>query len=191
MNIRALTVCFWLTLVGTAAVAGPEHEHETHIKIKVDDGADTFEWHSDDADIDGLEVGESKTLTSESGKEATITRTEDGFVIEADGETVDIMKFHDGDHTMMIHGDHDVVVDTDKRIEKRIEVIKTDGDDAVTIISSAGIDADKRARIEAALEEAGVEGEVLFLDGSELHEDGKAHAKREVRVIRKKKDATN
>ncbi|MBT8094917.1 MAG: hypothetical protein KJP08_08910 [Gammaproteobacteria bacterium] len=187
MKIRTLTVFFWLMLIGAAAVAG--EKYETHIKIEVDDGADTFEWHSEDADIESLEVGESKTLTSEGGKEATITRTEDGFVIESDGETVDIMKFHDSDHKMMTHGDHDVVIDTDKRVEKRIEVIKAGGDEAITIISTEGIDDAKRARIQSALEEAGVEGDVLFLDGSDLHEDGQAHARREVRIIRKEKDA--
>jgi hypothetical protein len=191
MNIKALTLFFWLTLIGTAAVAGDKHE--TQIKIKVDDGTDTFEWHSDDSELDleNLEVGESKTLTSEGGKEATVTRTEDGLAFEIDGETVDVMKLHDGDHKMMIHGDHDVVIDADKRIEKRVKVLKTGGDEAVTIISTADMDDEKRARIEAALEEAGVDGEVLFLDGGDLHEEGKVHAKREVRVIRKEKDATN
>jgi hypothetical protein len=187
MRIKTLTVFFWLILIAAAALAG--EKHETHIKIKVDDGADTFEWHSDDSDrdLESLEVGESTTLTSASGKEATVTRTEDGLVIEVDGKTIDVMKFHDGDHKMTIHGDHDVVIDGEKRIEKRIEVIRTDGDEAVTIISAEGIDDEKRARIEAALEEAGVDGEILFLDGSELHEDGQAHAKREVRIIRKEK----
>ena len=135
-------------------------------------------------------MGDSKTLTSESGKEATVTRTEDGLVFEVDGKKIDIMDFHGGEHKVMIHGDHDVVIDTDKRIEKRIEVIKTDGDEAVTIISTGDIDDEQRARIEAALKEAGLDGEVLFLDG-DLHEDGQAHAKREVRIIRKEKDATN
>ena len=189
MRIRTLTVFFWLFLIAAAAVAG--EKHATHIEIKVDDDGEVFAWHSDDADLESLAVGESKTLTSESGREATITRTEDGFVIEADGETIDVLNLHGGKHVKMIHGDHDVVIDTEKRIEKRIEVIKTDDDEAVTIISTAGMDDAKRARIEAALEEAGVEGDVLFLDGSDLHEDGQAHARREIRIIRKEKEPTD
>ncbi len=191
MNVKTLLVFFWLTLIGAAAAAGDKQE--THIKIKVDDGADTFEWHSDDADLnlEDLDVGESRTLTSEGGKEATVTRTADGFVFEVDGEAIDVLKFRDGNHTKTIHGDHDVVVESDKRIEKRIKVIRDGDDEAVTIVSTGAIDEAKRARIEAALKEAGVEGEVLFLDGSELHEHGQAHARRELRIIRKEKDATN
>ena len=187
MRIRTFTVFFWLILIGAAALAG--EQHETHIAIEVDDGTDTFTWHSDDSDLDldSLEVGESRTLTSEGGKEATVMRTEDGLVFDVDGETIDVMKLHGGDRVKMIHGEHDIEVNT----EKRIEIIKTGGDEAVTIISTAGIDDAKRARIEAALEEAGVEGDVLFLDGSDLHEDGQAHARREIRVIRKEKDATD
>lgn len=187
MSIKSFTVFLWFSLIGAAAVAG--EGHETHIKIKVDSDGDVFEWHSDDSDLDldGLEVGETRTLTSKDGKEATVTRTEDGLVFEADGKTIDIMKLHGDSGIPALHGDHDVVIDT----EKRIKIIKSGGNEAVTIISAAGIDADKKARIEAALEEAGVDGEILFLDGGELHEDGHAEVKREVRVIRKDKDATD
>ena len=46
MKIRTLTVFFWLTLIGAAAIAG--EKHDTRVEVKVDDGTDTFEWHSEE-----------------------------------------------------------------------------------------------------------------------------------------------
>jgi hypothetical protein len=74
---------------------------------------------------------------------------------------------------------------------KNVRVIKTDDAADVTIISSDEIDQETRARIEAALREAGKDGEVLFLDGSDLHEDAQAHGEHDVRIIKKKVEKTN
>jgi hypothetical protein len=65
-----------------------------------------------------------------------------------------------------------------------VKVIKSDHVDGVTIISSSEINDETRARIKQVLKDAGTDGEVMFLDGSEL---GDAHADGEhkVRVIKK------
>lgn len=53
-------------------------------------------------------------------------------------------------------------------------------------------DAATRARIADVLRDAGKHGEIIYLDSSELHDDGhRAGGKREVRVIRKEVDVTN
>ena len=201
MNLRTITVFFWACLIASAAIAG--EKHETHIKIVTDDTeASAFEWHSSDADGDlsDLEVGESKTLTGDDGKEVTVTRTEKGLTFDIGGETIEMMDFdgdgeivvdvdvvHEGDGKHMVHKDGDVVI---KKM-KNVKVIKTDDAADVTVISSDEIDDETRARIEEALREAGKDGEVVFLDGSELHGDAQAHGDHDVRIIKKKIEKTN
>ncbi len=201
MNLRTITVFFWACLIASAAIAG--EKHETHIKIVTDDTeTGTFEWSSSDADGDfsDLEVGDSKTITGDDGKEVTVTRTEKGLTFDIDGRAVEMMDFdgageivvdvdviHEGDGKHRVHKDGDVVI----KKTKNVRVIKTDEAADVTIISSDEIDDETRARIEAALREAGKDGEVLFLDGSELQEDAQAHGEHEVRIIKKKIEKTN
>ena len=44
---------------------------------------------------------------------------------------------------------------------------------------------------EAVLKEAGKDGEVVFIDGSELTGDARAHSEHDVRIIKKKVEKTN
>ncbi len=203
MNVRALTVFFWGCLIASAAVAG--EKHETHVKILTDDADGTFEWHSSDpnADFSDLEVGESKTITGDDGEEVTVTRTEAGLEFDVDGKKIQLMEFiddgdvtvdidvlHDGDAGHVVHKigkDGEVIVEK----SKRVKIIKTDEAADVTIISSDEIDAETRARIKAALKDAGKDGEVLFIDGSELGSDAQAHGEHDVRIIRKQVEKTN
>jgi hypothetical protein len=181
-------------------VAG--EKQETHIKIVTDDADGGFEWHSTDpnADFSDLDVGESKTITDDDGKEVTVTRTEEGFEFDVGGEKIQLMEFtddgnvtvdidvvHDGDGRHMVHKDGDIVIEK----SKNVRIIKTDDAAGVTIISSDEIDDETRAKIKAALQEAGKDGEVLFIDGSELGDDAQAHGEHDVRIIRKKVEKTN
>lgn len=43
-----------------------------------------------DLDLEPLEEGESKTFTTDSGKEVTITRTEEGYTLDVDGKEMKI-----------------------------------------------------------------------------------------------------
>lgn len=185
MKLRTFTVFLWGCLIAAAAVAGEEHETKIKIAVAGDgDDAKVFEWHSADSGVDltSLEVGESKTITNEDGKEVTFTRTEDGLDIAVDGEHIEVMKMHG-------HGEIDVDVEMLHDSETKVFVHKVhdSGDDAtVTIISSDAIDEKTRERLKKVLEDAGKDGEILFLDGSELSGGETAHGKHEVRVIKKK-----
>lgn len=200
MNFRAIAVFLWSCLVATAAVAG--EEHETKIVIKTDDSENgVFEWvsHDTNADFSDLEVGESKTVKGDDGKEVTVTRTEKGLEFDiagkkiemlhlGDGEsgniTIDVDVDHDGDMKHMIHKMHkdgDVIVNK----AHNVKIIKADSADGVTIISTNEIDDATRAKLEKVLKEAGAEGEVMFIDGSELHGDEQAGA-HGVHVIKKR-----
>jgi hypothetical protein len=205
LTLRALTVFLWGCLIAAAAVAG--EQHESKIKIAVDgDGGEpkVFEWHSSDpeSDLSNLDVGESKTLSGDDGQEVVVTRTEDGLTFDIDGEKLEMMNFsgdgevfvdidveHDGMAKHKIHkiqSDDTVVINK----SKNVKVIKSDHVDGVTIISSSEINDETRARIKQVLKDAGTDGEVMFVDGSEL---GDAHADGEhkVRVIKKKIETTD
>jgi len=195
VNSRAFVVFLWGCLIATAAVAG--EEHKTVIKIAVDDEAGAqkeFSWHSDDADLDleGLEVGESKTMNDDDGNEVTVTRTEKGLEFDVDGEKIELMDF-DGDANIVVdvlrgdgkdvvihaNGDHEQVI---VNKHKNVKIIKARDHHDVTIISAKEIDDEARAKIKEVLGDE----DVMFIDGSELDGDEQVHEKHEVRIIKKK-----
>jgi hypothetical protein len=184
VKVRTVTVFFWVFLIAAAAVASEGRETRIEIAVASEgDDAEIFEWHSADSGIDlsHLEVGQSETITNEDGRDVTVTRTEDGFDIAIDGENIDVMKIHgDGEHG-------DVMI----KKTKNIKIIKAGEDAGVTIISSDTIDEKTRQRLTEVLNEAGKDGEILFLDGSELSGAETAHGRHEVHVIKKEIDATN
>ena len=198
MRLRTLTLFFWGCLVATAAVAGEEHKMKIEVITDDDDGKhQVIEWHGDGTTIKDLEVGESKTITDDSGNEVTLKRTEEGLEIEVEGETIELMHedhdididvLHDKHANVVLIGDAEDVLVTE---HKMIKVIEADHDAGVTIISRDAIDEETRAQIEEALKESGNDSGVMFIDGTELHGDEQAGTRREVRVIKKKVDATN
>jgi len=200
VKLRTMTVFLWVFLIAAAAVAGEEHKVKIEVAV-TGDGEEhkSFEWHGDGSEIDDLEVGESKTITDDDGNEVTMTRTEDGLEIEVEGKNIELMHMgsdidvdvmHDKGANVVIHGEHD---SEDVTIEKhkRVKIIRSHDKDGVTIISSDAIDEETRARLEEVLKDAGTDGTVMFIDGSELSGDEQAQRKREVRVIKKEFDVTN
>jgi len=193
VTLRTLTVFFWVCLIGAAAVAG--EEPRTEIKIAID-GEDTghqvFRFDSKDSDVDlqELAVGESEVIIDSDGNEVTVLRTENGFEFDVEGKKIEIAGMH-GEHDFEML--HEVLEGEDVVVEKhkQVRVIKTNDSNGVTIISGDEIDDDTRAKLEKVLKEAGKDGEILFLDGSELSGDEQAHGKHEVRIIKKKIDVTN
>jgi hypothetical protein len=197
---RTLTVFLWCFLIATAAVAGEESKMKIEVAVSGDgEEHKTFEWHGDSSEIDDLEVGESKTIIDDDGNEVTMTRTEDGLEIEVDGKHIELMHMggdvdvdvmHDKGANVVIHAEHD---SEDVTIEKhkRVKIIGSHDSDGVTIISSDKIDEETRARLEEVLKDAGTDGTVIFIDGSESGGDEQAQSKREVRVIKKEVDVTN
>ena len=193
MTLRTLAVFFWACLIGTAAVAG--EEHRTEIKIAID-GEDAthrvFRFDSQDSDVDlqALEVGESEVITDSDGNEVKVLRTENGFEFDVEGEKIEIAGLH-GEHDFAMlhkaHDDDDVVI----KKHKQVRMIKTNDAHGVTIISGDEIDEETRAELERVLKKAGKDGEIVFLDGSELSGDEQAHGLHEVRVIKKEIDVTN
>ena len=194
MKLMKLTALAMLLAFGV--VMAQEVEQKIELKIMVsDDGSgddNEIHWVSDDLDLDDLAIGESKTITGESGREVTVTRTDDGMQFDIEGETVVVpdMGAH-GTHMAFVSADGDPG-DIDVRVMKMDGVhedidIEVMGDgahmmqahhpDGVTIISATPLDDSVKESIRSVLISAGNNEEVTFIDGSG---DGK-----QVHVIKK------
>jgi hypothetical protein len=80
----------------------------------------TNDFELAETDISDLEIGESETIVTESGKTIDLLRTADGVEVYVDGELLDTPKMgaHEMHHGEMHHGDHD-----GKMIMKHKEII--------------------------------------------------------------------
>jgi hypothetical protein len=183
-------------LMAFGVVMAQEVEKKIELKIMVDgdgtDGPHEMHWVSDDLDLEDLAVGESKTITGESGREVTVTRTVEGMQFDIEGETIVVPD-------MGAHGTHMAFVDADgAHGDVDVRVMKMDGNhedidievigggahmmqahhpDGVTIISGTPLDDSVRDSIRSVLISAGNNEEVTFIDGSG---DGK-----QVKVIKR------
>ena len=197
MNYRKSVAAVCGLLLAAAVQAG-EQQH-TRIEIAIDDDAaseQSFVFDRQDAgfNLQSMLLGESRSVTDRSGSTADIRRTEDGFEIDVNGRTIDLPDMHGHDGAQ---GEHEIELmmddtDADTVAIKKVRMIKSDSANGVTIISGSEIGPETRERIAEALRSAGQDGEVVYLDGSELHnDDHQAHGSREVRIIRKEVDVTN
>lgn len=82
-------------LVAGISLAGDDGEKKYKVKVVLDDEADLV-----GVDFEEMEVGETKTFTTKSGKEVTITRTEEGHTLKVDGKEIHLSGH--GDH-MLVH----------------------------------------------------------------------------------------
>jgi hypothetical protein len=194
MKLMKLTAIAVLLAFGVVTAQEVEKKIELKVMVSDDGSGDDKEihWVSDDLDLDDLAVGESKTITGESGREVTVTRTNDGMQFDIEGETVVVpdMGAH-GTHMAFVNADGDPG-DIDVRVMKMDGVhenvdIEVMGDgahmmqahhpDGVTIISRTPLDDSVKESIRSVLISAGNNEEVTFIDGSG---DGK-----QVHVIKK------
>ena len=194
MSLRTFTVFLWGCLIATAAIAGEEHRAEIRIEIDSDDnGHSVFKFDSQDSgvDLEKLEVGESKTYTDDDGNEVTVTRNEGSFEFDVAGEKIVVADVTHDEHDLkmmhLVHEGENVVVEK----HHKVHVVETDVDVGVTVIAGDEIDPDTRAKIEQVLKESGKDGEILFIDGSEMSGNERAERKHEVRIIKKEIDVTN
>lgn len=189
LNLAAIAV---LMAFGTAVAQEVEKKMELKIVVDGDDSGQpgSFSWSGDGEDLENLAVGESRTLSSESGNEVIVTKTESGLKFNVNGETVvmpDIgqhgttMAFVNADGVHEVHGDIDVEVmafEGDETVDVRVIRGDSHPSEGVTIISDTPLDDSVRESIRSVLISAGHDDEVRFIDGSE---DGD-----HVRVIKKR-----
>lgn len=177
-----------LPLLCAAAFAGQEVEHKTAIKVIVADDETseptTFEWTSDgeDARLDDMQVGETRTVTDDSGRTVLVTREEDGYNFDVDGRSVKMPDFGaHGTHMMVMSADGgDFEYDMEVDGEHHVVMKRLHAPEGVTIISDEPLDASVQESIRSVLQSAGRDDEITFIDGSADGEE------REMRVIKKK-----
>lgn len=195
MTAKSIVVSFFALMLGAAALAG--EEHRTQIEVALDDdqtGQQLFRFDGQDAgfNLHDMQVGESRTITSESGQTAFVLRTEDGFEFEVDGKKIDMGDFGDVHGFTMGHGDTLVNVDENIHMARKIKVVKIDGDDAdngITVITGNSLDETTQQQIRDVLSSSGNTGEVTFIDANSAHGD---HASMErVHIIKQEVDVTN
>jgi hypothetical protein len=199
MTAKSLVVSFFAFMLGAAALAG--EGHRTQIEVAIDDdqsGQKHFRFDSQEAEFNlhDMQIGESRSITSQSGQTAFILRTEDGFEFEVDGKKINMGDFGDVHGIAMGHGDHtaDALVNFDENIHmaRKIKVVHFDGDDAdngVTVISDNSLDETTQQQIRDVLSSSGHSGEVTFIDANSANGD---HASMErVHIIKQEVDVTN
>ena len=190
MRIKQLTMLAVIGLFATAVWSGEEMHHTMKIAIVEADGdSETrIELDSDELgfNLHDMRVGENQSVVDKEGRAVLITRTEDGFSFEVDGQTIDMPAF-DGLHEKNVwvsKGEFAPDVDVDVRVMHEgmgmhpgMAPHAMMADEGVMIISGKEIDEATQQVIRTALESAGHEG-VHFAGGG----DGGPH---QVRVIKK------
>ncbi len=187
---------------------GPAMAEQT-IKI----GLSTDEFVLEETDFSHLEVGDSEIITTDSGKELEITRTEDGFEFAVDGEKFDMFNFNfdagfSGLHTFrkQIGCSAELLDDEEAESDCDVQVWMDDEFGAIDIDQYLHSDGDVRVIAHKVIEHEScdddqcqhgikiiesVDGEVIELDGSEIDLDDldahglDLHEDRNIIVIRK------
>jgi hypothetical protein len=187
-------VALGLALIFSAAVlADVEEEREMKIVIQgmSDDDSTSFHWVSDDSgfDMQNMQVGETHSIVDESGRSVLITRQEEGFEFNIDGETMVVPDM--GAHGMAITSGADFTTDVDVEFIANHEMmgLHEAGSVAimggqphvagVTIISGEPLDDSVRESIKSVLLSAGRNDDVTFIDGSGSSDS------HQVRIIKK------
>ena len=112
-----------------------EVEKKMEFKIVVDgenaDGSNALSWSTDGEDIEGMAVGESRTISMDGGKEIIVTKTEAGMEFNVNGENIVVpdmgahgthMAFVSADGVHEIDGDMDVEVKTFSSGDETVDV---------------------------------------------------------------------
>jgi len=199
MKLIQLSALAVLMAFGVASAQDVEKKMELKVVVAGDGAGDGHEvhWVSDDAGLEDLAIGESKTITGESGREVVVTKTEDGMQFEVEGETVMVpdMGAH-GTHMAFVdaeggHGDIDVRVMKMDGMHQDIDIevmgdathmMRAHHPDGVTIISGTPLDDSVKDSIRSVLISAGNNEEVTFVDSS-----AEGH---QVKVIKKRVEIT-
>lgn len=172
MNLVKLVSLAILIAFGTA-IADEKIERKMEIKVVVDgdlsDDSGAVHWTSEsmDFDLQDLEVGEARTIENETGKPVTVTRGEEGFTFDIDGQTIDMPDVGERAAHMAFIGTHGADHDIDIEVIGDAYTAGSRSTEGVTIISSKPLDASVRESIKSVLMSAGNNDEVIFIDGTD------------------------
>jgi hypothetical protein len=157
----------------TPAMAEDTGERKVEIKILADAGGEAVEL-----DLSDLQVGETRWISTDSGKDVGVTREENGYRLDIDGEETFIMSPGDDMHSrVMVHAMADGVGEGLHSAMSNVwvtgdqQVIELDGieSDHVFISGLGDLDENQKEDIIDALRAAGVEKEVHFAPSGSPH----------------------
>ncbi|MGI9271545.1 MAG: hypothetical protein ACR2QT_07215 [Woeseiaceae bacterium] len=157
--------------LASSAFAGEDKKVKMKIAVVGDDGAGAqqFKIDSDDIgfDLQDMQIGESRSIVDETGQPILITRTDDGYSFNINGETIDLPDFQDeAGHGMVWVGDG---ADIDVQVMHDAEVTTMHEMDSTMIITGEPIDATTQQAVRDLLGAAGYDSEVKFIDRDVAH----------------------
>jgi hypothetical protein len=184
VNLKTIASTVAVLCFAAASFASEEVKTKMHIEL-IDDndhGAFRIELDSDEMgfNLHDMQVGENQSVVDKSGKSILVTREEDGFVFNVDGETIE-MPIFDGEHhgAVWVGAEHDV--DVKVHVMKDVNFTKAEGEVGTMIMSSKPIDEATQQAIKSLLESTGHGSEVNFINHERPHGD----AEHQVRVLKK------
>ncbi len=184
-NLKTIASTVAILCFAAASIAAEEIKTKMHIEVIDDstDGAIRIKLDSDDMgfNLHDMQVGENRSIVDESGKSILVTRTENGFAFNVDGETIEMPAFggiHRG--AVWVGNDHDQ--DVNIHVMKDMNFIKAESMDGIMIMSGKPIDEATQQAIKSLLESAGHGSEVNFINHEQHSGDGEHH----VKVIQKR-----
>ena len=184
INLKTVASMVAILCFAAASVSGEELKTKMHIKVIGDspDGAIEIKLDSDDMDFDlhDMQVGENRSMVDELGKSILVTREENGFSFNVDGETVEVPAF-DGENHGAVWASKDHDQDVDVHVMRDVNFIKAESMDGIMIMSGKPIDEATQQAIKSLLESAGHGSDVNFID-HERHDGSSEH---QVRVLKK------
>ena len=180
MKATNLVALVATTTFAAVALADVEEQQEMKIVVAgaIPEESATIHWiGSGEAglDIHNMQVGESQSIVDEAGRAVLITREEDGFRFDVDGQSIVMPAFDDmgarGEYVTLVDGS-DVTADFDVEIVGEHRAVSAfasptfGGGGGVTIFSREPLDASTQESIRAVLLSAGRDDEVIFIDRS-------------------------
>jgi hypothetical protein len=184
--MNSLKLAALAVLMTFGAAVAQEVEKKMEIKVIVGgDGSDQasavqFSSDSMDFDMQDLQVGETRAIASESGETVTITRVEEGFSFDLDGNTVMMPPMGELGSTMALvdAGAMHRAIDVD--VDSAVHVMAAHHPQGVTIVSGEPLDQSVKDSIRSVLISAGNNEDVTFIDDSQ---DGQRVMLKKIQVI--------
>ena len=188
-NLKTIASTVAVLCFTAASFASEEIKTKMHIELIDDnnDGAFRIVLDSDEMgfNLHDMQVGENRSVVDKSGKSILVTREENGFTLNVDGETIEMPVF-DGEHhgAVWVGAEHDQ--DVSVHVMKDVNFIKAEGDPGIMIMSGKPIDKATQQAIRSLLESTGHGSEVNFINHEQHHGDGE----HQVKVIQKRVEKT-
>ncbi len=137
-SLPLLLTALALTAALVAGPAGPmaaDEAHEGHqVKLKVMAGDELVT-----VDLSDLELGQSKQISTDSGKLITATRDDQGYELDIDGKTIRIGGHGHGGVQVHSDDDHQVVIH-ERQVHREIREIRLDDGDVIKIEGSLDLE---------------------------------------------------